>query len=1164
MQIPKLQLNDQGVSSQWGGVPSGLDALVFGNACVDLQKHSGKHLPVMVLRDNAQLESFAKDLSYFSPDLSVLQFPAWDTVPYDRISPAKELMSRRLKTLMSLDGIKTSLDCGGACLLTTAAALGQYVLPSSALRGMSLSFKVGEEISAKRLQTFFMTTGYHAVEVVREGGEYALRGGIIDIFPSHAPAPFRLDLFGDEIEKIRIFDPLTQQSTGESDAVSILPASEVILTPETQRLFRQKYIQAFGVQASEDSLLQDIAHGIGFSGQENWMPHFYGEMQPLWAWISHPLWFFDHQVVGAVQHFLDQAADHYAARHETLLEMQRARAIDSAYRPVPLNEFYMPQKSFNAYFQEQGLTTFSPFVTEGAANFGGVANPLKNALQTPSKEKDKYKRLQEYLDKTDRPVIFSGLTEGSVLQMTSLLSHQMDLTLRPVKTWKTAEKKCKSGYPIVVSPLQQGFRSEKFDLVTEHDVFGKTFASKTRSGPSKNLVLELGAFEVDDFLVHREYGIGLFRQLITLEVNGAEHDCVLLEYDKGDKLYVPVENLDLLSKYASKGSTATVDRLGALGWQKRTAVVKKRIKEIAGQLLKIAAERAERRGIQIESITEVYDEFCAEFPYEETEDQLRAIKDVLSDLMDVKPMDRLICGDVGFGKTEVALRGAFLTALAGYQVVLVVPTTILCRQHFKTFQERLKNFGMNVAQLSRFITPAQERETLRALKAGEVNILIATHGIFSAKAKFHNLGLIIIDEEQHFGVLQKEYLKELKSDVNLLAMSATPIPRTLQMAISGVRELSLIATPPMDRMAVKSFVMPFDKMIIREAILREYHRGGQVYFVCPRVADLRDIGRTLKTLVPEISMTEAHGQMPMRKLDETMQDFYDGKYTVLLATNIVESGLDVPKANTMIIHRADMFGLSQLYQLRGRIGRSKVRGYAYLLLPQGRTLQKKAERRLEVMQSLDKLGAGFTVASHDMDIRGAGNLVGSEQSGHIKEVGVELYQHMLQEAIDNLKPEAAEKVTTEFSPQINLGLPTLIPEKYVLDLSVRISLYRRLSDVQTFEELVAFKGELQDRFGTYPMEVENLMQVIELKILARQLNISKLEAGPKGVVFKFHKNHFQAPEKLLAYIHEHAGMVKLRPDHALVLLRAWGDIKDRIEGIKQFLTSLGRILSDEK
>jgi transcription-repair coupling factor (superfamily II helicase) len=657
-----------------------------------------------------------------------------------------------------------------------------------------------------------------------------------------------------------------------------------------------------------------------------------------------------------------------------------------------------------------------------------------------------------------------------------------------------------------------------------------------------------------------EHGIGRYEGLTSVMVGKAPHDCVALSYSGGDKLYVPVENIDVLSRYGGAGDTASLDRLGGEAWQRRKARMKERIREIAGELIKTAAIRATRAGQVAGADASTFPQFVDRFPYEETDDQDRAIAEVLEDMESGKPMDRLVCGDVGFGKTEVALRAAFVAAMAGYQVALICPTTLLARQHHRNFVERFHGFPIEIGRLSRLVPAAEAKSTRDGIERGTVDIVIGTHALLSKSLKFKKLGLVIVDEEQHFGVAHKEKLKALKEDVHVLTLTATPIPRTLQMAMSGLRELSVIQTPPVDRLAVRTYVAPWDAVVMREALLREHYRGGQSFLVAPRIADLPDLEEWLREEVPEVKAVTAHGQMGAGEVEERIGAFYDKKYDVLLSTTIVESGLDIPSANTLIVHRADRFGLAQLYQLRGRVGRSKTRAYAYLTTPPDRSLTEGADKRLQVLANLDSLGAGFQLASHDLDIRGAGNLLGDEQSGHIKEVGFELYQSMLEDAILELKSGAGER-REEFTPQINVEAPILIPEHYVPDLDLRMGLYRRLGELEDRQDVEAFGAELIDRFGKLPQETKNLLQIVETKINCRKACIAKLDVGAKGAVVTFAPSGFPDLAGLIAYVERLKGAAKLRPDSKLVVSRDWPTGEGRLTGALQISRGLMRVLA---
>ena len=686
-------------------------------------------------------------------------------------------------------------------------------------------------------------------------------------------------------------------------------------------------------------------------------------------------------------------------------------------------------------------------------------------------------------------------------------------------------------------------------MISEQDVLGdRLIRAPKKKRRAENFLTEAQSLSPGDLVVHVDHGVGRYMGLEVVEALGAPHECIHLEYAEAARLFLPVENIELLSRYGH--DEGLLDRLGGGAWQAKKARLKERIREVADRLIRIAAERHLRKGAILSPPEGMWDAFSARFPYEETEDQLRAIEDVMADLTSGTPMDRLVCGDVGFGKTEVAMRAAFVAALSGMQVAVIAPTTLLARQHAKSFAERFRGFPVEVRQLSRFVGAKEASQTRDGLARGTVDIVIGTHAVLAKSVRFQNLGLLVIDEEQHFGVTHKERLKEMRSDIHVLTLTATPIPRTLQLSLTGVRDLSIIGTPPVDRLAIRTYVSEFDTVTIREALVREHYRGGQSFFVVPRIADLPEIEDWLKTEVPELTYVVAHGQMAAGELDDKMNAFYDGKYDVLLSTTIVESGLDIPTANTMVVHRADMFGLAQLYQIRGRVGRAKTRAYAYLTTKPRTKLTDSAEKRLRVLGSLDSLGAGFTLASQDLDIRGAGNLIGEEQSGHIREVGYELYQSMLEEAIAKIKAGEMEGLAAsddQWAPTINLGVPVLIPESYVPDLDVRLGLYRRLSALHTKVELEGFAAELIDRFGKLPREVNTLLLVVRIKAECKKAGIAKFDAGPKGATIQFWNDKFANPAGLVEFVQDQKGLAKIK-DNKIVVRRDWKKDSDKIKG----------------
>ncbi|MBS0272325.1 MAG: transcription-repair coupling factor [Proteobacteria bacterium] len=1128
-------------------VPDGYDTLL-------LSEIAARHERVVyIARDEVRALRLREQLTFFDPTRKVLFFPAWDCLPYDRTSPHPDILAQRLNTLTTLSSEGT-----GYLLITTIQAFLQKLPPADTFQGRLLVLKPGQEVGHGLFLDFLLKNGFVRRETVREWGEFALRGGLLDLFPPGYTLPFRLDFFGSTLESLRTFDPLTQVSTGKAEKLILKPMGEINLTPETIEHFRKGYRENFGTPDTKDPLYLAVSEGRPYAGYEHWLPLFYNRLETLADYIQSAMYCLDDQLEEARTAHIDKIQDHY----QTRLEFASLEKQGIPYHPLPPEQLYLIEDTWKALIpssQEIVLTPFShPNFKGNVVDAQGKASPPFANLRA-SKENifEAVKESLEKFAKEGKQILITGVTHGSAERLAHILEEHHFPPLRRVDSFASFLNEKPPA--LAAFEMDKGFQAPNLLILTEEDILGERMGRPLKSKKRTDLFIqEVSSLQIGDLVVHVEHGVGRYDGLKTLDVGGFPHDCLEVVYDGGDKLYVPVENIEVLSRYGAPDTLASLDKLGGVAWQARKARVKKRLKEVADYLLKIAASRMLHHADILEKPEGFYEEFAARFPYPETDDQLSAIEDVFEDLATGKPMDRLICGDVGFGKTEVALRAAFVAASSGKQVAIIVPTTLLARQHYQSFLSRFKDTGIKVAQLSRLIKPKEATLIKEKLEKGEIQIIIGTHALLAKSVAFHNLGLLIVDEEQHFGVAQKERLKNIKADVHVLTLTATPIPRTLQMALSGVREMSLITTPPLDRMAVRTFVLPFDAMVMREAILREQFRGGQTFYVCPRINDLDKVAERLRQFVPEVKFAVAHGQMSPTALENVMSDFYDGAFDVLLSTNIIESGIDIARANTLLIHRADLFGLAQLYQLRGRIGRAKVRGYAYLTYPAGQVLSPEAQKRLEVIQSLDTLGAGFTLASHDMDIRGAGNLVGEEQSGHIREVGVELYQHMLEEAIASLKAEGMGEtyISSEWTPQISLGLSVLIPESYVADLGLRLSLYKRLSDLITRDEIDQFAIELLDRFGPLPQEVKNLLEVIYLKSLSRQANIDKVEAGPKGVLIGFHQNTFKNPNLLIHHITDQKGTAKIRPDQKIVYIRSQETPEIRLKNTRKILEDL--------
>ncbi|HEX3351113.1 MAG TPA: transcription-repair coupling factor [Acetobacteraceae bacterium] len=1136
------------------GAPEGWDAVLLARRGAE---HDGPL--VHVARDDSRMAHIAEALAFFAPEIEVLRFPAWDCLPYDRVGPNPELVSERIATLARL------LEPAGRkrIVLTTVNALVQRVPPRHVFHGSSRTLRTGGTVQPEDLTRFLEANGYGRSGTVMEPGEYATRGGIIDIFPAGEAEPVRIDLFGDTIETIRRFDPGTQRSADTLDRFVLRPVSEVFLDKESVSRFRESWRELFGQKAAQDPIYLSISEGRRHPGMEHWVALFHTGMETLLDYLPGASVSLDHQADDVLAARLEMIADHYAARKMV------PRDGEVPYRALPPERLYLDRAEWDAMLGGRPLFAFSPFARpDGAAGIDGGGRPgpvfaQGGGLAGSGPGVNVFTQLQTQIDRwaaEKRRVVVAAWTRGSRDRIGNLL-REHGVAAVAVDDWASVAKIPARQIALVLLGVERGFVAEQTALVSEQDLLGERISRPPRRRKrADQFIAEATEIAEGDIVVHQDHGIGRYDGLVTLHVTGAPHDCLRILYDGDDKLFLPVENIEMLSRFGSEGNGVGLDKLGGVGWQTRKARMKQRIRDMAGELIRTAAERRLREAEIMAPAEGAWDEFCARFPFAETEDQSRAIADVLEDLASGRPMDRLICGDVGFGKTEVALRAAFVAAMAGSQVAVIVPTTLLSRQHFRTFSARFDGLPIKVAQLSRMVMAKEAAEVKRGLAAGDVNIVIGTHALLSKGVVFSDLGLVVVDEEQHFGVAHKEKLKSLKANVHVLTLSATPIPRTLQLSLAGVREMSLIATPPVDRLAVRTFIMPFDSVVIREAIQRERFRGGQVFCVVPRLEDLGRIADRLAEIVPEARCAQAHGRLSPTELERVMTEFGDGKHDILLSTNIVESGLDMPAVNTLVIHRADMFGLGQLYQLRGRVGRGKLRGYAYLTWPQMHRLSVAAEKRLTVMQTLDSLGAGFTLASHDLDIRGAGNLLGDEQSGHIREVGIELYQQMLEDAVADMRAEKGRRrrEDTDWTPNIGLGLPVLIPETYVRDLPVRLGLYRRIGALASDAETEAMAAELVDRFGKLPEEVENLLQVVTLKRLCREAGVEKLEAGPKGMVVGFRGNAFRNPAGLVAWLGKKGGQVRLRPDHKLAIARDMG-MDERVRVAREMVANLNRL-----
>lgn len=1124
------------------GAPEGYDAAL-------LAREAARGVPVIhIARDDRRMAAMRAALAFLAPGLVVLDFPAWDTTPYDRISPSPDIQAARMATLA---GLAQGAVKGPFVLLTTLNAVLQRVPARDVVAGASFIARVGDRIDEPALRDFLVRMGFTQSPTVTEPGDYAVRGGIIDIYPPGQSGPIRLDLFGDVLDGARRFDAETQRTTEKLSRIELAPMSEVILDEDSVTRFRQNYRMEYG-GGTNDPLYESVSAGRKTAGMEHWLPWFHDRMESLFDYLPAASVVLDDHLDQVIDARRGMIREQFEARKAAMAAKGRS---DTVYKPVPPDALFPTQSEWSAWLAAHRTLRLAalpqppgPGVLDAGGRLGRNFAPERQAESI-----NLFKALADHIKalSKDHRVIVASFSDGARDRLSGLLADEGLAGALPIGDIRDLPD-ATGAIGLAVWPLDEGFVADgqalrRLAVISEQDVLGdRLIRGARKKRRADNFLRDTTSLTPGDLVVHVEHGIGRYTGLETIAAMGVPHDCVALEYAGGDRLYLPVENIELLSRYGHE--EGLLDRLGGGAWQARKARLKERIKLIADKLMRVSAERLLRPAPVLEPEDHDWQAFAARFPYSETEDQLSAIDDVAEDLAAGRPMDRLIVGDVGFGKTEVAMRAAFIAASQGMQVAVVAPTTLLARQHFRTFAERFRGTAIVVRPLSRFVSAKDAAKTREGLSDGSVDIVVGTHAVLAKGVRFKNLGLLIIDEEQHFGVAHKERLKELRSDIHVLTLTATPIPRTLQLSLTGVRDLSVIGTPPVDRLSIRTYVSEFDSVTVREALLREKYRGGQSFFVVPRLADLPDVEHWLTENMPEINYLVAHGQLAAGDLDSRMNAFYDGSHDVLLATTIVESGLDIPTANTMIVWRADMFGLAQLYQIRGRVGRSKTRAYCYLTTKPRQPLTPQAMRRLKFLGSIDGLGAGFNLASQDLDLRGAGNLLGEEQSGHIKEVGFELYQQMLEETIAKLKSGEIEGTPEdEWAPQLNLGVPVTIPESYIPDLDVRLGLYRRLSGLTTKVELEGFAAELIDRFGALPREVNTLLLVIRIKAMAKRANIARLDAGPKGATVQFHMDKFPNPAGLVEFLTDHHGRAKVT-DNKIFVAHDWKSDADRIKG----------------
>lgn len=1125
----------------WSGLHGSSLVLALQSAA----RSAGK--PVLVVtRSSHQAQVLARDLHLLSiGSLPVLLFPDHETLPYDPYSPHPDIVSERLATLAQIDTLKEGL------ILCSVAALSQRLPPVPYVRQRSFDLQVGRTIAIDSFREDLVKAGYQSAEQVYQPGQFAIRGSVIDLFPTGLDQPIRLDLFDEELETIRSFDAESQRSAGKLECVTLLPAREYPADEQSLDAFRRAFRLRFDVDVRKVSIYQDLRAGVHPQGLEQYLPLFYEQTATLLDYLD--------QSIGIIlQEGVGQSAKDLQRR---TLERWEQRRYDIERPVLDPEELFLPADELLSRLQNQVAIT----LTEKSGSAGTLVQFETTAapdVHIHERGKDAAAELELFILAFSGQVLFAADSPGRREVLMSTLSA---FGIRPgvFEDFKSFyDSAAHTG--LAVLPVEEGFVIPgQLALLTESQLFGGRVRQQARRDVAERdpdaIIRNLTDLSPDSPVVHEDHGVGRYLGLEVLEIDGRPAEFLQLQYAGDDKLYVPVSFLHLISRYTgSDPDSAPLHRLGNKSWEKIKRKAAERIRDVAAELLDLYARRLARQGFAFPLDQKMYAEFCAGFPYEETPDQLTAIEAVLADLASERPMDRVVCGDVGFGKTEVALRAAFVAVQAGKQVAILVPTTLLAQQHFLTFSDRLADWPIKVELLSRFRTGKQSNEVLDKLRSGHVDMVIGTHRLLQSDIAFDRLGLLIIDEEHRFGVQQKERLKQMRAEIDVLTLTATPIPRTLNMAMASMRDLSIIATPPAKRMAVKTLISPWDTALIREAIYRELQRGGQVFFLHNEVRNIEKIAREVQELVPHARIAIAHGQMPEKELEAVMLDFYRQRYNLLVCTTIIESGIDVPTANTIVINRADRFGLAQLHQLRGRVGRSHHRAYAYLLVPDQRSMTVDARKRLEAIASLEELGAGFTLATHDMEIRGAGELLGAEQSGQIHEIGFSLYSDMLARAVDALRNGKEPELDRPLhrGVEVELHLPALIPENYLADVPARLTLYKRIASAASKAVLRELQVEMIDRFGLLPDPIKNLFAIAELRLQAEHLGITRLDLGPQGGRLEFAADTRVDPQNLIRLMQSEPREYRLDGPQRLRLLSRKEEPSERLQLAARLLAAL--------
>lgn len=1106
---------------------------------------------IVITADSLTAARLGYELQFFysenTSDKPLIHFPDWETLPYDQFSPHQDIISSRLAALHRMPYLRNGI------VITSITTLMHRLTPREFLEGNIFLLNVGDQLNIETTRLRLEKAGYHCVDQVREHGEFAVRGAIVDLFPMGSDAPFRIDLFDDEIDSIRTFSPDTQRSLDKTDKIALLPAKEFPIHDEAIELFRQQWRSQFSGNPLNCPLYQDISEGICAPGIEYYLPLFFNKTSSLFDYLPKNSIILS---VGEVHPKAEEFWQEIRTRHE-----QRVHDIT---RPLltPQQVFFQTPEIFSQIQNYTHIKIQTEPVLDEKNNFNFTTHiPL--TLNVDHKANKPLQNLEEFLLDFSGRVLFCAETAGR-REVLLQLFNSIHLHPKQCGSW-TDFLSTNEQYCITVAPLDEGLNIEnpQLAIIAEAQLFGKRIMQRRRRKETSQdldaIVKDLTELQVSAPIVHIDHGVGRYLGLQTLTVGEQISEFLSLEYAGGDKLYVPVASLHLISRYTGTDPEhAPLHKLGTEQWQRAKRKAAEQVQDVAAELLELYAKRAAHKGFAYKELDGEYASFAAAFPFEETPDQLQAINQVIQDMASDKPMDRLVCGDVGFGKTEVAMRAAFISVQNNKQVVVLVPTTLLAQQHFQTFQDRFADWPVQIEMISRFKTAKEQQSIIERLEQGKVDIVIGTHKLLQESIKFKSLGLVVIDEEHRFGVKQKERLKELRFNVHILTLTATPIPRTLNMAFAGIRDLSLIATPPARRLSVKTFVHEYQHSLIQEALVREILRGGQVYFLHNDVATINKTARELEKIVPEARVSVAHGQMHERELEQVMADFYHRRFNVLVCSTIIESGIDVPSANTIVINRADKFGLAQLHQLRGRVGRSHHQAYAYLFIPSHKTLTPDAVKRLDAISTYEDLGIGFTLATHDLEIRGAGELLGKNQSGNMHEIGFTLYMDLLSRAVDALRSgkTADLEISAISRTEIELQIPAIIPANYLADVQLRLQCYKRIASAKTSAELDEIQVEMIDRFGLLPDSAKNLFYISTLKQKAENLGIKKIEANSKGGKIEFTEKPNIDPMRIIKLIQGKSqqfrldGPTRLRftlPEHAA---------QDRIVLVEQILQSL--------